>query len=130
MSLTTRILIVDDHAHVREDLCMVLQLAGGIEVVGEAGDGQTAIDQTRALKPDIVLMDLEMPGMNGLDAIREIKSQRLARIIVLSVHGYPAAQEAARLAGCDAFLVKGIDFSTILRTITQVLTNNSNLSIA
>jgi len=130
MSLKIRILIADDHAHVRDDLRMVLQLTDGIEVVGEAADGQAAIDQTRTLRPDIVLMDLEMPGMNGLEAIREIKRQKLTKIIVLSVHGYPAAQEAARLAGCDAFLVKGIDFSTILRTINQVLANNSNLSIA
>ena len=129
MSPSTRILIVDDHAQVRKDLRMVLQLAGGIEVVGEAADGQAAIDQTQTLQPDIVLMDLAMPGMNGLDAIREIKKQHVARIIVLSVHGYPAAQEAARQAGCDAFLVKGIDFSTILKTINQVLSTNPNFSI-
>lgn len=121
MSPSTRILIADDHAQVRNDLRMVLQLEDGIEVVGDAADGQAAINQARALRPDVVLMDLEMPGMNGLEAIREIKRQDLARVIVLSVHGYPAAQEAALRAGCDAFLVKGSDFSTILRTITQVL---------
>lgn len=121
MSPSTRILIADDHAQVRNDLRMVLQLEDGIEVVGDAADGQAAINQARALRPDVVLMDLEMPGMNGLEAIREIKRQDLARVIVLSVHGYPAAQEAALQAGCDAFLVKGSDFSTILRTITQVL---------
>lgn len=130
MSPSTRILIADDHAQVRNDLRMVLQLEGGIEVVGEAADGQAAIDQARVLRPDIVLMDLEMPGMNGLEAIREIKKQRLAQVIVLSVHGYPAAQEAALQAGCDAFLVKGSDFSLIVRTITQVLSLNPNLSFA
>lgn len=127
MTPSTSILIVDDHTQVREDLRMVFQLAGGVEVVGEAADGRAAVKQSLALQPDIVLMDLEMPGMSGLEAIREIKKQSRARIVVLSVHDYPAAREAARLAGCDAFLVKGIDFSTILRTISEVL-NNSNLS--
>ncbi len=127
MTPSTRILIVDDHAHVREDLRMVFQLAGGLEVVGEAGDGREAVSKAQSLHPDVILMDLNMPGMDGLQAIREIKSQGLGRVIVLSVHGYLTARAEACEAGCDAFLVKGVDISTILNTISQVLSTKSNL---
>jgi DNA-binding NarL/FixJ family response regulator len=128
MTTSIRILIADDHAQVRKDLRMVLQLADNFEVIGEAADGKSAVEQTLELHPDVVLMDLEMPGMSGLEAIRKIKSEGLAKVIVLTVHGYPAAQEASHQAGCDAFLVKGIDFSAILKTISQVLNPNTNHS--
>ncbi len=121
MTPSIRILIADDHAQVRQDLRMVFQLTDGYEVVGEAADGQAAVQQVLKLQPDLVLMDLEMPGVSGLEAIRAIKANCLTRVIVLTVHAYPAAREAAERAGCDAFLVKGIDLSIILKTIAQVL---------
>lgn len=128
MSSSTRILIVDDHAQVREDLRMVFQLAGGIDVVGEAGDGQEAISKAQALHPDVILMDLKMPGMDSLEAIRAIKAEDLGKVVVLTLYGFPALREAARKAGCDGYLIKGADISTIVNTISQVLSTNSNLS--
>lgn len=121
MTPSIRILIADDHAQVRQDLRMVIELADGFEVVGEAADGQAAVQQALRLQPDVVLIDLEMPAGSGLDAIRALKARSRAQVVVLTVHAYPAARDAAERAGCDAFLVKGADFSIILKTIAQVM---------
>ncbi len=88
-----RVLIVDDMAQVRHDLCTVLPLAGQaaglqIEVVGEAANGQEAIQCATALEPDVVLMDLEMPVMGGYEATRQIKTHSPdCRVIALTIHG-------------------------------------------
>ena len=67
-----RVLVVDDHAIVRKGTRALLAEVEGIEVVGEAADGQAAVDQVTALRPDVILMDLVMPGMDGIEAIRQI----------------------------------------------------------
>jgi len=80
-----RVLLVDDHALVREGIRSLLQLYEDIEVVGEAGDGREAIQKTRELEPDIVIMDISMPSMGGLEATRQILKEKPARkIVVLS----------------------------------------------
>jgi len=80
-----RVLLVDDHALVREGIRSLLQLYEDIEVVGEAGDGREAIQKTRELEPDIVVMDISMPSMGGIEATRQIiKESPAARIVVLS----------------------------------------------
>ncbi len=80
-----RVLIADDHAIVREGIRALLKLSEDIEVVGEAADGRQAIEQAAKLKPDIVLMDIAMPGLGGLEATLEIrKAQPEVRILVLS----------------------------------------------
>src|SRR4030042_882726 len=80
-----RILIADDHALVREGICSLLARRKDIEVVGQAADGKQAVEQVRALAPDVVLMDIAMPVMNGLEATSEIhKSAAPSRILVLT----------------------------------------------
>lgn len=80
-----RVLLVDDHALVREGIRSLLQLYEDIEVVGEAGDGREAIQKTRELEPDIVVMDISMPSMGGVEATRQIlKEKPVAKIVVLS----------------------------------------------
>lgn len=80
-----RVLLVDDHALVREGIRSLLQLYKDIEVVGEAGDGREAIQKTRELEPDIVVMDISMPSMGGVEATRQIlKEKPAAKIVVLS----------------------------------------------
>ncbi len=80
-----RVLLVDDHALVREGIRSLLQLYEDIEVVGEAGDGAEAIQKTRELEPDIVVMDISMPSMGGVEATRQIlKEKPVAKIVVLS----------------------------------------------
>src|SRR5512139_3687957 len=83
----TRILIVADMPQVRQELRQLLQLTEWIEIVAEAGNGQEAIQQAELLHPDVVIMDLEMPILDGLEATRQIKQLKFAiRIVILSVH--------------------------------------------
>ncbi|MCL4559129.1 MAG: response regulator transcription factor [Chloroflexi bacterium] len=118
MAPETKILIVDDYASVRADLRTILELLNDVIVVGEAATGEEALRQAKSLEPDIVLMDLEMPGMNGWSAIRSIKaSPQAPKIYVLTVHGDPAAEQAAFRAGADAFFVKGQDSDHLLKKL-------------
>lgn len=113
-----RVLIVDDMPQVRRDLRLLLELSGDLEVVGEAANGREAIRQAAALRPEVVLMDLEMPVMDGYEASREIKMRWPAcRVIAFSVHSYPGAREKARQAGADDFIEKGAPLSMILDKI-------------
>ena len=118
--MTNRILIVDDRAVVRTELHHVLELLADVTVVGEAVDGWDALRQAEALKPDIVLMDLEMPGLDGFEATRQIKALHLAqRVIVLTVYGDAFSRQKAMEAGADAFIVKGTDLLTMLDLFEQ-----------
>src|SRR6266496_1654496 len=86
----TRVLIVDDHAVVRAGLRLLLDAEPDIEVVGEAADGVDALLVDRALEPDVVLMYLLMPGLNGIDATRELLEERpTAKVLVLSMQDDP-----------------------------------------
>lgn len=125
--MNTQILIVDDRALVRAELRNLLELAGAITVIGEAEDGWEAVRQAEALHPDIVLMDLEMPGMDGFEATRRIKKQRLARaVIIFTVYSSALNQQKAKEAGADAFIVKGTDLYTILKTFEPFLIRRFN----
>jgi DNA-binding NarL/FixJ family response regulator len=113
-----RLLIVDDKRHVRQELGRLLQITGEVEVVGEAADGEEAIQQAEALHPDVVLMDLEMPVLDGWEAIRQIKERQLApRVVVLSIHVDQESAQRAIQAGADAIVPKGVDFGTLLDAI-------------
>lgn len=113
-----RVLIVDDMPQVRVDLRVLLQLSNDIAVVGEASDGLEAIQQAEQLHPDLVIMDLEMPGLNGLQATQQIKKLQLApRVVILSVHSEPEDIERALQAGADAFVQKGSSYKTLIESI-------------
>lgn len=115
-----RVLIVDDVAQVRAELRTLLPLAGDIQIVGEAADGQEAVHQVEALQPDVVLLDLEMPVMNGYQAAQQIKVRRPAcRVIALTIHGYSEAFERATQCGVDAFLVKGAPLASLVQEILK-----------
>lgn len=117
-SRLVRLLIVDDKHHVREELSRLLQITGEVEVVGEAADGEEAIRQAEALLPDVVLMDLEMPMLDGWEATRQIKVRQLAaRVVALSIHSDSESVQRAQDSGVDAFVPKGIEFDHLLRTI-------------
>jgi DNA-binding NarL/FixJ family response regulator len=122
---TTRLLIVDDNAQVRQDLATLLPLLGCIEVVGEAGDGAQAVRQAEALSPDVVLMDLEMPVLDGYEAGRRIKAEHPSiRVVVLSAYGGPRARDLAQAAGLDGFIDKGAPVETIVQAIQGPSTEN------
>ena len=113
-----RVLIVDDVSKVRQDLRTVLTLAGDIEIVGEAADGLEAIHQAKALQPDVVLLDLEMPVLDGCEAARQIKAIcPSCRVIALTVHDYKEAQQKAFQAGMDDFIVKGTPVEALMQAI-------------
>jgi DNA-binding NarL/FixJ family response regulator len=120
---TTRILIVDDVPQVRRELSTLLPLLDDIEIVGEAENGQEAIELATALQPDIVLMDVEMLIVDGLTATRSIKQQYpQCRIIVLSIHSDEAVRTQARSAGADDFVDKGAPLTTLLQAIKTIST--------
>jgi DNA-binding NarL/FixJ family response regulator len=115
-----RLMIVDDISQVRTDLCTLLELAGDIEIVGQANDGLEAIAQATSIQPDVILMDLEMPRMNGYEAARQIKKQLPAcRVIALSIHSYPEARQRACQSGVDAFIVKGEPLANLVHEILK-----------
>jgi DNA-binding NarL/FixJ family response regulator len=101
-----RVLVADDHAVVREGLRLFLDLQEGIEVVGEAEDGAAAVDLAGRLEPDVVLMDLAMPGMDGVAATREIRRAGGSRVLVLTSSSADESVVAALRAGADGYLSK------------------------
>ncbi|MFG2481339.1 MULTISPECIES: response regulator [Streptomyces] len=105
--MTIRVLIVDDQAMVREGFSVLLNAMDGIEVVGEAVDGREAIEQVAALRPDVVLMDIRMPRMNGLEATREIVTADTdAKVLVLTTFDLDEYVYQALRAGASGFLLK------------------------
>ncbi len=115
-----RILLVDDSAQVRQELRTLLPLAADIQIVGEAADGREAIRLAQALQPDVVLMDLEMPVLDGYEATRQIKAGFPAcRVVALTVHGYEAARQKASQSGVDVFLLKGVSVETLVQAISE-----------
>ena len=115
---SVRVLLVDDSANVRQELRQLLQLTGVVQVVGEAGDGLEAVRLSSELAPDVIVMDLAMPVMDGFEATRQIKSQVPSpRVVILSVHGGPAEAERVRQAGADCLITKGTDFQILVNAI-------------
>lgn len=115
------VLLVDDHPFVRHGLQALLASAPGMMVVGEATDGEEAITQAKELQPDIILMDLHMPGLNGVEATRRIvqASPRIG-ILVLTMLEDDASVFAAMRAGARGYLLKGADQAEVLRAINVV----------
>jgi len=114
----TRVLVVDDAAGVRRDLRLLLELTGDLEVVGEAGDGQQALETAVGLLPDVVILDLAMPGLDGYQASTLIRCQLdTCRLVALTVNATEAARQRAQAAGFDAYAVKGAAFSELLQAI-------------
>jgi DNA-binding NarL/FixJ family response regulator len=112
-----RVLLADDHTRLREALRDLLEETG-FEVVGESGDGADAVAMARDLEPDIVVIDLRMPVLNGLDATRLIKDARPAtQVVVLSAFESPELERQARDAGAFGYLDKG----TMTRRLHRVL---------
>jgi NarL family two-component system response regulator LiaR len=128
MKKPIRILLVDDHAIVRDGLRAVLKLQPDIEVVGEAEDGQAAVSMAGSLAPDVVLMDLVMPGMDGIEAIRRIVAGRPeSRILVLTSFSAEDKVFPAIKAGAMGYLLKDCDSEELVRAILQVQRGESSL---
>ncbi len=113
-----RVLIVDDTPQVRRDLCLLLQLSSEVEVVGEAANGREAIRQAEMLHPDVIVMDINMPILDGFQATCHIKRHEFAkRVVILSVHSEPEDIDRAIEAGADTFIEKGSPYVTLIESI-------------
>ena len=121
-----RVMVVDDHEFVRSMMCELIGGADDMQVVGEAPDGGQALPLAQETKPDVVLMDLSMPGMNGIDATRAVTTSIPdARVIVLtsSTKGQDVCDAAA--AGAVGFMAKGADPDDVLEAIRAAVTQGS-----
>ncbi len=116
-----QILVADDHKLMREGLCRMLQDRPGLEVVGQAGDGREAVRLARELKPDIVLVDVAMPGLNGVEATRKILDDNPeTKIIALTM--YADRQMVIRMleAGATGYLTKDCAFDLLAQAVDVV----------
>jgi response regulator NasT len=111
-----RVLIAEDEALIRMDLAEMLR-EEGYDVVGEAGDGQEAVELAESLRPDLVIMDVKMPRRDGIDAAAEIASKRIAPILVLTAFSQRELVERARDAGAMAYLVKPFSVTDLIPAI-------------
>ena len=121
MAVTVRVLIADDHALVRRGTREILQQHPAIEVIGEAADGEEALLLIEQDQPEVVLMDLGMPGMSGMEAMRRIKERWPAiRVIILTVHGDDEYVFEAIRAGASGFLLKNVRDRELINAVLTV----------
>ncbi len=119
--MTIRVLIVDDHAVVRTGLRHVLDAEEGIEVVGEAGDAQHAVFETRAKKPDVILMDIVMPGKSGIETIPDVlKDAPDAKVLILSMQDDPHYVREAFAAGASGYILKEAADTDLVTAVREV----------
>ena len=119
-----RILLADDHPSFRHMLRVYLELNPNWEVCGEAADGLEAVLRTTELHPDIVLMDLNMPNLNGLEATRRIRSlSPSTRILILTFHELSSLQEIAQSSGARGYVLKSEPFDVLTTAIEKVCTS-------
>jgi DNA-binding NarL/FixJ family response regulator len=122
MTLGTRILIVDDHASVRDGIRAFLENTTNFTVCGEADDGVTAIEQARALKPDLIIMDLALPRMNGVEASSIVKSALPGvKIVAFSMYADEFGKAVVSAFRIDAVLPKSSGLAVLAETIRQLL---------
>lgn len=118
MNPPIRILIADDHLIVRQGLRLILETEGGLELVGEASDGAQAIQRCAELKPDVVLMDLRMPGMDGLTAIEHLRvDQPQIAVVILTTFNEDELMLRGLRAGAKGYLLKDTDRQTLFSAI-------------
>jgi len=118
--------VAEDEALIRMDLVEMLA-EQGYEIVGEAGDGQTAVDLARALSPDLVMMDVQMPGMDGITAASQIAAERIAPVVMLTAFSQRELVERARAAGAMAYLVKPFTPSDLVPAIEMAMSRYTEL---
>jgi len=124
-----KIVIAEDYRILREGLRALLSYDDEFEVAGEATDGQEALRQVEQLRPELLLLDLSLPRMNGTEVIREIKHRRLpTRILVLTVHADESQVYGALKAGADGYLLKTAGTDELTMAIRSVLAGRSYLS--
>lgn len=118
----TRVLIADDHPMVADGIRAILETHDGLEVVGTLGDGQAVVDQFQALAPDVILLDLNMPTLNGLNATELILERApQMRVIILSMHDAPEYISTALNHGARGYILKDVPTEEIIEAIDKVM---------
>jgi DNA-binding NarL/FixJ family response regulator len=126
-----RLLLADDHALVRAGMLALLRELPGVTVVAETGDGREALRLVRERKPDIALLDISMPGLNGLEVAARVAQERPAtRVIIVSMHGDDESVRRALVAGAAGYLLKNSDKSELEMALTTVARGGTWLSPA
>ena len=126
--MTIRVLLADDQALVRSGFAMILAVEDDIEVVGQAGDGAQAVALARELRPDVVLMDVQMPVMDGVEATRQVVAERLSRVVVLTNFDRDDYLFDALDAGASGFLLKNTEPDRLVAAIHAVVNGHALLS--
>jgi DNA-binding NarL/FixJ family response regulator len=127
--MPAKILLADDHTIIRQGLCALLDKQPDIEVVGAVGDGRKAVELVRELRPDIVVMDISMPNLNGIDAARKIVGKMgSTKVIALSMHSSKRFVTEMLKAGASGYILKECLFNELLEAIRVVLNGGIYLS--
>jgi DNA-binding NarL/FixJ family response regulator len=123
-----RVLLVDDQPLIREGLRTILDAQEGIEIAGEAGDGAEALDQSRRLAPDLVLMDVEMPGSDGIEATRTIVASGGPRVVILTTFNREDYVAQALRAGASGFLLKTAPPAELVAAVRNAVDSDALLA--
>jgi DNA-binding NarL/FixJ family response regulator len=124
--MAVKILLADDHEVVRQGLRTILKARPDWEIVGEAENGQQAIDAVRDLKPDIVILDITMPVLSGLEAMQAISKRRLAtRVLIFTMHDSKSLVKAVRKAGADGYVLKSRAARDLVKAVDALLGGGS-----
>ena len=127
--MSIRIILADDHAIVRSGLARLLQQQEGVEIVGQADNGTSAVALARKLLPDIVIMDIGMPDLNGIEATRQIvKESPQVKVIGLSMHSSKRYIREMFKAGASGYLLKNCPFEELTEAVKVVLAGKSHIS--
>lgn len=118
--MTIRVLLVDDQSLVRLGFRAILEQQPDLEVVGEAGDGAQAVSMTRAQRPDVVLMDVRMPGLDGIEATRQVVAEGVSQVLVLTTFDLDEYVYGAMRAGAAGFLLKSVDAPRLVESVRLV----------
>lgn len=126
-----RVIVADDHNLVREGICALLEKAGEYEIVGEAEDGRDAVEMVQRLKPDVVVMDIAMPRLNGIQAVEQIRALGLpTKMVILSMYSDDVLVRQSLQNGARGFLLKGSFKEELLLAIQAVNRGATYLSPA
>ncbi|GEL98878.1 response regulator [Cellulomonas terrae] len=123
-----RVLVADDHGAIRAGLRLMLDGADGITVVGEAADGAAAVTNARALRPDVVLMDIRMPGTDGIEATRTIVAEGLADVLALTTFDLDDYVRGVLAAGAVGFLLKTVGAAELVDAVRRVAAGDGVLA--